>query len=102
MREETAVLFSCKGGQRAYESAKAGGGHGLFFHFVIEGLQGGAANDKGLVTWNRLVTYVQENVEEQFANLVPMAGVKQEPHEVRNLARSPVLVNRKLAAAGAA
>ncbi len=29
-----AALFSCSPGQRAFESKKAGGGHGIFFHFV--------------------------------------------------------------------
>ena len=40
-----AALFSCKAGERAYETEKLGkGGHGVFFHHVIEGLKGEAGN----------------------------------------------------------
>ena len=62
LREGTAVFFSCSRRQQSYETNKAGGGHGVFFHFVLEGLQGakGAVNDRGQVTWERLVPYVKE------------------------------------------
>jgi uncharacterized caspase-like protein len=36
----TAVLFSCAARQQALETEQAGGGHGIFFHFVLEGLRG--------------------------------------------------------------
>jgi TPR repeat protein len=90
--EGTAVLFSCSRGQRAFESAKAGGGHGVFFHFVLEAMRGKAKNDKGAVTWDRLVTYVKEQVEDQFPKLVPDMPTRQQPHEVRNLGRTSVLL----------
>src|SRR5262249_6808094 len=92
--EGTAVLFSCSKGQRAFESPKAGGGHGVFFHFVLEGLRGKAKNDKGAVTWDRLVTYVKEHVEEEFPRLVPDVPVRQVPHHVSNLGLTPVLLDR--------
>jgi TPR repeat protein len=90
--EGTAVLFSCSKGQRAFESAKAGGGHGVFFHFVLEGLRGKARNDRGAVTWDRLVAYVKERVEEEFPKLVPDVPTRQVPHHVSNLALTPVLL----------
>jgi TPR repeat protein len=90
--EGTAVLFSCSKGQRAFESPKAGGGHGVFFHFVLEGLRGKAKNDRGVVTWDRLVAYVKEQVEEEFPKLVPDVPTRQVPHEVKNLALTPVLL----------
>ncbi len=34
----SAILFSCSKGQQALEHVGAGGGHGVFFHHVIEGL----------------------------------------------------------------
>jgi hypothetical protein len=89
-----AALFSCSTGQRAYESDKAGGGHGIFFNFVIEGLRGAAADPKGNVTWGRLVEYVQENVEARVPEWIG-DGVKQTPYEVRDLVgRPPVLATR--------
>lgn len=42
----SAILFSCSAGQRSLETAKAGGGHGVFIHHVIEGLKGRAALDR--------------------------------------------------------
>jgi hypothetical protein len=92
--EGTAVLFSCSKGQRAFESRDAGGGHGVFFHFVLEGLRGKARNDKGAVTWDRLVAYVKEQVEEEFPKLVPDVPVRQVPHHVSNLTVTPVLRDR--------
>ena len=67
--EGTAVFFSCSGRQKARESDKAGGGHGVFFHFVLEGLKGapGATDAKGRVTWDRLVPYVNSTALGQLA-----------------------------------
>src|SRR5208282_4262187 len=53
----TAALFSCKSGERAFESPKLGKGHGVFFHHVLEGLRGKARNSKGEITWARLTEY---------------------------------------------
>jgi formylglycine-generating enzyme required for sulfatase activity len=88
-----ASLFSCSAGQRSFETPKAGGGHGIFFHFVLEGLRGQAAREGGEVTWSRLADYVQENVEKQAPVWINGAA-RQVPHEVKNIAgRSPVLVD---------
>src|SRR5262249_46808484 len=56
--EDTAVFFSCSAGQRSYESEKAGGGHGVFTHCLLEGLQGQAAQPNGDLTWSGLVRHV--------------------------------------------
>jgi len=40
-----AALFSCSDGEVAWEDADLGGGHGVFFHYVIEGLKGAADLD---------------------------------------------------------
>lgn len=91
-RKGTAVLFSCKGGERAFETNKLGkSGHGVYFHFVIEGLKGKAKNDRGEITWSRLSDYVIEQVSESVPKLVGN-GARQTPHEIRNLeGKSPVL-----------
>lgn len=98
MPENTAVFFSCSHRQRAYESRKAGGGHGIFFHFVLEGLRGRAMNAEGEVTWGRLVEYVQTQVSaRRVKEWVPSAVGEdpQTPHNVANfLGRPPVLARR--------
>jgi formylglycine-generating enzyme required for sulfatase activity len=88
-----AALFSCSAGQRAFETKKAGGGHGVFFHYVLQGLQDkDLRNDRGDLTWSRLAEYVQENVEARVPEWIG-AEARQVPHEVRNLAgRSPLLL----------
>ena len=42
----TVAFFSCGSRQRAQETDKAGGGHGVFFHYVLEGLRGKAATPR--------------------------------------------------------
>ena len=56
-----AALFSCSAGEKAYEDADLK--HGVFFHFVIEGLQGKADLDKdGQVDLDELVRYTRKKV----------------------------------------
>jgi TPR repeat protein len=87
----TAALFSCKSGERAFETDKLGGGHGVFFHFVIQGLQGEARNRRGEVTWASLADYVTEKVSDQVPVVIG-GGARQTPQEIRNLTgKSPVL-----------
>jgi formylglycine-generating enzyme required for sulfatase activity len=87
----TVALFSCKSGERAFETDRLGTGHGVFFHYVIEGLKGEARNDKGEVTWARLSEYVIDKVSDQVPVLIG-AGARQTPHEIKNLTgKSPVL-----------
>jgi formylglycine-generating enzyme required for sulfatase activity len=95
----TAVLFSCAARQQAFETEQAGGGHGVFFHYVLEGLRGQAKDEDGQVTWSRLTEYVTKNVDKQAKVWFPdRAKVKadgrlQTPHELRNLVDVPVLVD---------
>jgi hypothetical protein len=95
----TAVLFSCAARQQAFETEQAGGGHGIFFHFVLEGLRGKAKDEDGKVTWDDLVRYVHKNVNPAAQAWFPdRAKIKadselQTPHELRNLVRMPVLAD---------
>lgn len=95
--EGTAVFFACSKRQQARETEKAGGGHGIFFHFVLEGLNGApeARNSEGQVTWDRLVPFVKQRVKKEFPNWfasVPELE-RQVPHAIGNLAGDPVLVS---------
>ena len=94
--EGVAVLFGCAAGQKTYETEKAGGGHGVFFHTVLEGLRGGAKkNDAGEVTWSSVVDYVTENVETDLERFVGKTPLPQTPNLVTNLrGRSPIILPR--------
>jgi hypothetical protein len=89
----TTALFSCGAGERAYETRKLGRGHGLFFHRVIEGLRGQAANDKGEVNWHGLAEYVSDQVEEDVPALIG-EHANQTPHESGNLDGPPPVLAR--------
>jgi TPR repeat protein len=87
----TAALFSCKAGERAFETPKLGKGHGVFFHHVIRGLKGEARNRRGEVTWSSLSDYVTDKVSDEVPKLIG-GGARQTPHEIKNLTgKSPVL-----------
>jgi hypothetical protein len=75
-----AALFSCSAGQKAYESDELK--HGVFFHFVIQGLRGKAAED-GAVDLDGLARYVRHKVPDYVKDDVgPRAD--QVPYEVRD------------------
>ena len=60
-----ATLYATAIGQRAYEYSEKK--QGYFTWAIVEGLKGGAANEKGEVTLAQLLKYVQENVPKQIA-----------------------------------
>ncbi len=83
------VLFACSSGQRSFESSKVE--HGVFTYLLLEALRGRRANERGEVTWGGLVDYVTSEVPRQLPVLVPGLGAQQEPHQVSNSRRNPVL-----------
>jgi uncharacterized caspase-like protein len=87
------ALFSCGPGQRAFETDKLGKkGHGVFFHFVLEGLRGKAKNNEGEVTWDGLSSYVRRQVTRQVPKVIG-GGATQTPHAMDNLiGEAPPLV----------
>jgi uncharacterized caspase-like protein len=88
-----AALFSCSSGQRSFETAKLGKGHGVFFHHVIEALDGKARNEDGEVTWDDLTSYVKRHVPRTTIQVIG-GGAQQSPHLVANLVNTPVLMRR--------
>ncbi len=96
--EGTAVFFACSKRQKARETDKAGGGHGVFFYHVLEGLKGAAeaTNGKGDVTWERLVPYVKSRVQDDFPTWFPNLDddERQRPHAIGNLVEDPILVSK--------
>src|SRR5256714_3725666 len=61
-------------GQRAYEYTDKK--QGYFSWAVVEGLKGGAANDKGEITLSQLVKYVQDTVPKRLA--IDLGSTKQQ------------------------
>jgi hypothetical protein len=88
-----AILFGCSPGGRAFESARLGGGHGLFCYCVLEGLKGGARNEANEVTWDDLSAFVQSRVPAK-AGEVFGGGARQSPQLVGNLPARPVVLLR--------
>jgi formylglycine-generating enzyme required for sulfatase activity len=80
------VLFSSSAGTQSYESERIG--HGLFTHFVLNGLQGKAADADGEVTWLGLSSYVTKQVQKEAPTLVHR---EQRPNLLGNLDRQPVM-----------
>jgi tetratricopeptide (TPR) repeat protein len=91
-----ATMYATGIGQRAYEYTEKK--QGYFSWAVVEGLKGGAANDKGEVTLSQLVKYVQDTVPKRIA--VDLGSTKQQkPFAVIEGYRADELV---LAVTGAA
>jgi formylglycine-generating enzyme required for sulfatase activity len=79
------VLLSCAAGQTAGEGPDWGGGHGIFFHYILEGLKGKARDDEGAVTWDSLRSYVKRQVPKEIK--------EQTPEEAGRLTGVPVLID---------
>jgi len=84
------VLFSCGRGQRAYEDDELK--DGVFFHDVLEGLQGQARDSDGSITFEGLSLYVRKSVPGRVRQLLP--GVEQIPNLKADLSGIPVLRDR--------
>jgi uncharacterized caspase-like protein/Flp pilus assembly protein TadD len=69
-----ATIYATGIGQRAYEYTEKK--EGYFSWAVVEGLRGGAANDKGEITLAQLVKYVQETVPKRIA--IDLGSTKQQ------------------------
>ena len=83
-----AALLSCSEGQKSYESEKLG--HGIFFHYIIAGLRGEAANKKGEVTLQSLASYVADEVPDAAKDVSDAA--RQRPQQVGDLSGAVALV----------
>jgi tetratricopeptide (TPR) repeat protein len=69
-----ATVYATGIGQRAYEYTEKK--QGYFSWAVVEGLKGGAANEKGEVTLSQLVKYVQDTVPKRIT--VDLGSTKQQ------------------------
>ncbi|MEM8723491.1 MAG: caspase family protein [Cyanobacteria bacterium P01_G01_bin.39] len=74
-----ALLTSAEAREVSREDKKWGGGHGVFTHFVLEGMRGKAdTNNDGIVTVGELFEYVRKNVKRSTGDLQhPSIGTNQ-------------------------
>jgi enterochelin esterase family protein len=77
-----AAFYSCSKGETSFESEAIK--HGVFFHFVIEGLKGKAASKKGEVTLEALAAYVKNNVDDYVRDQISPKHA-QTPHLVSDI-----------------
>ncbi len=61
-KQGVALLTSAEANETSMEDKRWGGGHGVFTHFLLEGMRGKAAHD-GVVTVGRLFEYVRDSVQ---------------------------------------
>ena len=69
-RGGVALLTSAEANEVSFEDKKWGGGHGVFTHYLLEGMRG-AADYKprnGIVTVGELFEYVRDNVQKATGN----------------------------------
>ena len=85
------ALFSCSAGQRAYEHDSLA--HGVFFHFVLEGLKGGARDEDGEVTFETLSQFVRKKVPNKMKELD--LGTQQPNLKADLVGAPPVLVGAR-------
>ncbi len=70
-REGWGVVSASRAGEISLESGQWGGGHGVFTHFLLEGLSGKAdleGNKNGIVTIAEAFDYVEEKVKRATRN----------------------------------
>jgi hypothetical protein len=84
------VLFSCSAGQRAFEHDSLK--HGVFFHYVLEGLKKEAADQQGRVTFDGLSAFVRDKVSDKVHELFPEQKPEQSPNVKADLAGRPPLL----------
>lgn len=87
-----AALFSCRAGERAFEHKDLK--HGVFFHYVLEGLKGEAQDRDGEVTFASLAGYVTKNVSRNIGDLIG-GGARQSPNMKADYSSEPVLVSAR-------
>jgi TPR repeat protein/uncharacterized caspase-like protein len=97
-----AILTASRGAELSQENARWGGGHGVFTHFVLTGMAGGADENKDqLVTVSELYDFVYGRVKEatsggqhpelkgKFDNQMPIAALGGGPVTASTSAATP-------------
>src|SRR5262249_55229024 len=83
------ALFSCSAGERSIGDKTLG--HGVFFHELLEGLKGTAADGNDAVTFASLARHVRTEVPKQVAKLAKDAKQTPVAYPAEGGKSSPVL-----------
>lgn len=78
------ILFSAKSGQKSWESTDENIKHGVFTHFLLQGLRGEGRDRRGRLTWDSLVAYVRSEVPTAGPAIAGGSERRQDPHFVSN------------------
>ena len=75
------IISASDDSQFSQESAQWGGGHGVFTHYLLQGLKGEADyNRDGVVNLGEIIPYLSENVRRATRNLqTPTVAGKFDP-----------------------
>ena len=76
------ILFAAKSGQKSWESSDPKVKQGVMTHYLLQGLRGQARNRRQQITWSRLISYIQEEVEYEGWKLAGGAGHETESAHV--------------------
>lgn len=84
------LFFAAQSGHRSWESHRLR--HGIFTHYILEGLGGGAKDQAGEITLSDLTTYVSKRVERDSPELLGVdPSEAQLPNLIQNSRRSILL-----------
>ncbi len=84
-----AALFSCSAGQKAFENEELK--HGVFFHYLLQGLKGDAKDTDGGISFDRLQLFVREKVTQwTLDHSQKLGGRSQSPNLKADLAGKPI------------
>jgi len=81
---------SCSSGEYAFENPELE--HGVFTYFLCEGIDGKAADEQGVVRWDRLVDYVKTSI----AAFCKQQSWSQTPHAISDFSGSLELARSKV------
>lgn len=90
------IFFAAKSGQKSWESADDEIRHGVMSHYMIEGMQGKAKDDRNEITWGDLTNYVKKNVIRDQGTLAGGPDRIQNPHTISSSDDVIVLGNTEI------
>ncbi len=90
LSDKLALFFAAKSGHRSFENPEIK--HGIFTYYLLEGLQGKAADRDDEITFQGLANYVSKQVERNSPALLQVSAADaQKPNLMGNLTGTVVL-----------
>lgn len=95
LRSGLSIFFGAVSGQKSWESSDPDIKHGVLSHFIIEGLNGKAANRLHEITWKGLLDYVSFEVENNKGELAGGPDRIQTTKDYTNISGTVVLGRKR-------